>query len=114
MRGGGGLHLSRSTSTRRTPDPSTADSTPRPRVLANLCQAREVSYSDVVWLPNALILTALLGAFAVWRWRTKGAFSGLRWTGVALLPLALYGIGLYRLVWSVGLAGSRFVSGFVF
>ena len=31
-----------------------------------------------------------------------------------MLPLALYAIGLFRLVWTVGLAGSRFVTGFVF
>lgn len=73
-----------------------------------------MSYNTVVWLPNALILTALLAAFAWWRWRSKGALVGLRWTGVALLPLALYAIGVYRLVWSVGLAFSRFVTGFVF
>jgi hypothetical protein len=79
-----------------------------------MCQARSVSYNDVVWLPNALIFTALLAAVAVWRWRRKGALAGLRWTGVALLPLALYGIGLYRLGWSVGLAVSRFATGFAF
>lgn len=71
-----------------------------------------MSYDTVVWLPNALILTALLAALATWRWRRKGALVGLRWVGVALLPLALYGVGLFRLVWSVGLALSRFVSGF--
>lgn len=71
-----------------------------------------MSYDTVVWLPNALVLTAMLGAFAVWRWRRKGVLVGLRWVGVAMLPLALYGIGLFRLVWSVGLAFSRFVSGF--
>ncbi len=79
-----------------------------------MCHARGVSYNTVVWLPNALILTALLGALAVWRWRHKGAVSGLRWTGVAMLPLALYGIGLFRLTWTVGLAVSRFATGFVF
>lgn len=73
-----------------------------------------MSYNTVVWLPNALILTALLAAFAWWRWRSKGVLTGLRWAGVALLPLALYAIGVYRLVWSVGLAFSRFVTGFVF
>ncbi len=73
-----------------------------------------MSYDTVVWLPNALILTALLAAVAGWRWRRKGALAGTRWAGVALLPLALYAIGLYRLVWSVGLALSRFFTGFVF
>ncbi|MGI8702784.1 MAG: hypothetical protein ACR2JU_16570 [Nocardioidaceae bacterium] len=73
-----------------------------------------MSYDTVVWLPNALILTALLAAFAVWRWRSKGALVGMRWAGVALLPLALYAIGVYRLLWSVGLAFSRFFTGFVF
>ena len=73
-----------------------------------------MSYNAVVWLPNALILTALLAAFAWWRWRSRGALVGVRWVGVALLPLATYAIGAYRLVWSVGLAFSRFVSGFVF
>jgi hypothetical protein len=73
-----------------------------------------VSYNDVVWLPNALIMTALLGAFAVWRWRSKGPLIGLRWVGVAMLPLALYAIGLFQLAWSVGHAVSRFLTGFVF
>ncbi len=79
-----------------------------------MCQAWTMSYDTVVWLPNALILTALLAAFAVWRWRSKGALVGMRWAGVALLPLALYAIGVYRLLWSVGLAFSRFFTGFVF
>ncbi|MEJ7629251.1 MAG: hypothetical protein WKF54_06620 [Nocardioidaceae bacterium] len=73
-----------------------------------------MSYNDVVWLPNALVMTALLAAVAVWRWRSKGILVGLRWTGVAMLPLALYAIGLFRLVWSVSLAVSRFVTGFAF
>ncbi len=71
-----------------------------------------MSKDTVVWLPNALILTALLGLFAWWRWRRKGPVSGLRWTGVAILPLALYAIGLFKLAWTVGLAFSRFVTGF--
>lgn len=73
-----------------------------------------MSYNTVVWLPNALILTALLAAVALWRWRRCGAIVGLRWTGVALLPLALYAVGVYRLLWSVGLAFSRFLTGFAF
>jgi hypothetical protein len=85
-----------------------------PHPASAVCHARQVSYSDVVWLPNALIMTALLAAFAVWRWRSKGPLIGLRWVGVAMLPLALYAIGLFRLVWTVGLAVSRFVTGFVF
>jgi hypothetical protein len=72
-----------------------------------------VSLHTVVWLPNALILTAILGVFAWWRWRRRGALIGMRWVGVAMLPLALYGIGLFRLAWTVGLAFSRFVTGFV-
>jgi hypothetical protein len=73
-----------------------------------------VSYNDVVWLPNALIMTALLAAFAVWRWRSKGPLIGLRWVGVAMLPLALYAIGLFQLAWRIGLAISHFLTGFVF
>ncbi len=68
----------------------------------------------MVWLPNALIMTALLGALAVWRWRSKGPLIGLRWVGVAMLPLALYSVGLFRLGWKVGLATSQFLTGFVF
>src|SRR5581483_4857604 len=71
-----------------------------------VCHARTVSKDTVVWLPNALILTALLGLLAWWRWRRKGPVSGLRWTGVAILPLALYAIGLFKLAWTVGLAFS--------
>lgn len=73
-----------------------------------------MSYNDVVWLPNALVMTAILGLIAYWRWRHAGTVSGLRWTGVAILPLSLYAIGAFRLVWSVGLSVSHFVSGFVF
>jgi hypothetical protein len=73
-----------------------------------------VSYNDVVWLPNALVMTAILAAVAVWRWRSKGPLIGLRWVGVAMLPLALYAIGLFQLAWRVGLAVSRFVTGFAF
>jgi hypothetical protein len=51
---------------------------------------------------------------ALWRWRSRGPLIGLRWVGVALLPLALYAVGLFRLLWTVGLAISRFVTGFVF
>jgi hypothetical protein len=79
-----------------------------------MCQACRVSYHDVVWLPNALVLTAIFAAVAVWRWRRKGPLIGLRWVGVAMLPLALYAIGLFQLVWKVGLAVSRFVTGFAF
>src|SRR6188472_3370901 len=60
-----------------------------------------------------MVLTGLLAAFAVWRWRRKGPTVGLRWTGVAMLPLSLYAIGLYQLVWNVGRAMSHFVTGFV-
>ncbi len=70
-------------------------------------------FNDVVWLPNALIMTALLGAVAVWRWRRKGAISGLRWTGVAMLPLSLYAMGLFRLFWNVAISISNFATGFV-
>jgi hypothetical protein len=73
-----------------------------------------VSYNDVVWLPNALVLTAVLAAVAVWRWRRKGAVAGLRWTGIAMLPLALYAIGAFQLVWNIALGISHFVTGFVF
>jgi hypothetical protein len=73
-----------------------------------------VSYNTFVWLPNALVLTALLAAVAVWRWRRKGALVGLRWVGVAMLPLALYALGLFQLIWTVSLAVSRFATGFVF
>jgi len=80
-----------------------------------VCHARRVSYNDVVWLPNALILTALLGAVAVWRWRSKGPLIGLRWVGVAMLPLApvrdrALPAGVDRRAWP----GRAFVTGFVF
>ena len=85
---------------------------PTPR-LPGMCHSREVSYDTVVWLPNALVMTVLLGLFAWWRWRRKGLVSGLRWTGVAMLPLALYAMGLFKLGWQIGLAFSHFVTGFV-
>lgn len=80
-----------------------------------MCHARRVpSYDSVVWLPNAIVLTALLAAFTVWRWRRAGAVSGLRWSGVTLIPLALYFTGLLRLIWSIFFAVSRWATGFVF
>ncbi len=60
-----------------------------PQSTSVVCQARRVSYNDVVWLPNAMVMTALLAAVAVWRWRSKGPLIGMRWVGVAMLPLAL-------------------------
>lgn len=82
-----------------------------------VCHARHVvqalAYDTVVWLPNALILTGLLLIATFFLWRSRGARVGLRMFGVSLLPLGLYFVGLWGLLWRVGLAVSRFISGFV-
>ncbi|MGH3471431.1 MAG: hypothetical protein ACRDPG_05215, partial [Nocardioidaceae bacterium] len=72
------------------------------------------SYDSALWLANALILTALLGIIAVWRWRARGLATGLRWVGIALIPLALYFTRLLRLAWNIASEITSFVSGFVF
>ncbi len=71
------------------------------------------SYAEIVWLPNALVLTALLGAAAFWAWKRRGVASGVRWAGFALIPLALYFTGLIRLFWTLVFEVSRWLTGFV-
>lgn len=70
------------------------------------------SYAEVVWLPIALVLTALLGAAAVWAWKRRGVASGVRLAGFALIPLALYFTGLIRLFWTLIFEVSRWLTGF--
>ncbi|MGH3446182.1 MAG: hypothetical protein ACRDQA_32120 [Nocardioidaceae bacterium] len=72
------------------------------------------SYDTIVWLPNALILTALLLLATWFVWKRRGIRAGIRMFGVAMLPLALYWIGLWHLLWSIALRFSSFFSGFVF
>lgn len=72
------------------------------------------SYDTIVWLPNALVLTAILLVATWFVWRSRGLRAGVRMFGVSMLPLALYFIGLWRLLWSLVLQFSTFFTGFVF
>lgn len=72
------------------------------------------SYDSTLWFANAIISTGLLGIIAVWRWRAKGIATGVRWVGIALLPLALYFTRLLQLGWNIASDISSFISGFVF
>lgn len=72
------------------------------------------TYDAVVWLPPALAATGVLAVLTVWRWRRRGVSVGLRWSGLTLVPLALYFTGLWRLTWNVLFDITSWVSGFVF
>lgn len=72
------------------------------------------TYDAVVWLLPALAATGVLAVLTVWRWRRRGAGVGLRWSGLTLVPLALYFTGLWRLTWNVLFDITSWVTGFVF
>ncbi len=62
---------------------------------------------------NAMTLTALLGVVAFLAWRRRGVVSGLRWTGIALVPTSLYLLGLLKTFWIIADELARFFSGLV-
>jgi heme exporter protein D len=69
---------------------------------------------DSTWmLANVVTLTALLGLVAVLAWRRRGVVSGLRWVGVALLPLSLHLIGLTEALWTIVAELGDFFAGLV-
>ncbi len=72
-----------------------------------------MSYDEIAWFPLCLTLT-LLGAAAVLVARRRGVVPGARVLAWALLPMGLYLLGAVALVWRIGTAITRFVTGFAF
>lgn len=71
-------------------------------------------FDQVAWFPLCIGLTAA-GLAASWlAWRRRGVVAGLRGAAWSLLPLAAYLTGVIKLLWQVGSAVTRWVSGFVF
>lgn len=56
---------------------------------------------DVVWQALTVVLTLLGLAGSVLLWRRRGAASGLRMLGIALLPAVAYLTGTLRLIWEI-------------
>lgn len=71
-------------------------------------------FDQVAWFPLCIGLTAA-GLAASWlALRRRGVVAGLRGAAWSLLPLAAYLTGVIKLLWQVGSAVTRWVSGFVF
>lgn len=71
-------------------------------------------FDRVAWFPLCAGLTAL-GLAASWlAARRRGGAAGLRGAAWSLLPLAAYLTGLVTLLWQIGTALTRWVTGFVF
>ncbi|SDT11287.1 hypothetical protein [Actinopolymorpha singaporensis] len=71
-------------------------------------------YDDATWFPVCAGLSALGVVAAFFAFRRRGAAAGLRLFGWAVLPMAIYLTGMVRLLWTVGAALVKWVSGFVF
>lgn len=71
-------------------------------------------YDDATWFPVCAGLSALGVVAAFFAFRRRGAAAGLRLFGWAMLPMAIYLTGMVRLLWTVGAALVKWVSGFVF
>ncbi|MGH8869390.1 MAG: cellulose synthase [Actinomycetes bacterium] len=73
-----------------------------------------MTFDDVAWFPLSVGLTALGLAAAVAVTRRRGLEAGARVAAWALVPLGLYLVGATQVVWRVGTALTRFVTGFAF
>ncbi|REF35057.1 cellulose synthase [Thermasporomyces composti] len=73
-----------------------------------------MGFDAVVWFPicAGLTLVGLVAAFLAFR--RRGAASGLRLIGWAVLPMAVYLTGMVRLLWTVGAEVVRWISRFAF
>ncbi|GAA2756668.1 hypothetical protein [Actinopolymorpha rutila] len=71
-------------------------------------------YDDATWFPVCAGLSALGVVAAFFAFRRRGAAAGLRLFGWAVLPMAIYLTGMVRLLWTVGAALVKWVSGFAF
>jgi hypothetical protein len=73
-----------------------------------------VGFDDVVWFPICAGLTLLGLAAAFLAFRRRGAASGVRLIGWAVLPMAAYLTGMVRLLWTVGSEVVRWITRFAF
>lgn len=73
-----------------------------------------MTYDDIPWLPLCLTLSVLGGVGAALGFRRRGVVAGARLLAWALLPMAVYLIGAVSLLWRIGTAVTRFVTGFAF
>jgi hypothetical protein len=73
-----------------------------------------MSYDEIAWFPLCLTLSLLGAVAAVLVTRRRGVVPGARLLAWAMLPMALYLIGAVALVWRIGTAITRFVTGFAF
>ena len=71
-------------------------------------------YDDATWFPVCAGLSALGVVAAFFAFRRRGAAAGIRLFGWAVLPMAIYLTGMVRLLWTIGAALVKWVSGFVF
>jgi hypothetical protein len=69
---------------------------------------------NVSWGVLALVLTGGSGAMTWYAIRNRGARSAVRWSGVTLLPIALYLTHTLRLLGRIGTAIGDWATGFVF
>lgn len=69
-------------------------------------------FEDAVWFPicAGLSLLGLVAAFLAFR--RRGAASGLRLVGWAVLPMAVYLTGMVRLLWTIGSEVVRWITRF--
>lgn len=70
-------------------------------------------FDVIAWIPIAAVLTGLGVVGAVLSFRRRGAASGLRVLGWALLPLAIVLTGLARLLYTVVAETVRWAAGLV-
>ncbi|MEQ7005244.1 hypothetical protein ABN028_03490 [Actinopolymorpha sp. B17G11] len=71
-------------------------------------------YDNATWFPICAALSAVGVVAAFFAFRRRGLASGLRLLGWAVLPMAIYLTGMVRLLWTIGAAVGKWVSGFVF
>jgi hypothetical protein len=71
-------------------------------------------YDNATWFPICAALSAVGVVAAFFAFRRRGMASGLRLLGWAVLPMAIYLTGMVRLLWTIGAAIGKWVSGFVF
>lgn len=72
------------------------------------------TFDQITWLPICAALTGLGVVAAFFAFRRRGAASGLRLLGWAVLPMAIYLTGLARFLYTVVAEAVRWVGKFVF
>jgi len=77
-------------------------------------EAGSMGFDDIAWLPLCAGLT-VIGVILAWTaTRRRGSAAGMRVLAWALLPMAAYLTGAVAVVWEVGSAIVRWVTGFAF